>query len=100
VHSPNGHFVAVIGDREYKSIVNGILFAWAPDASTYAVLGSTIKLTLYKSLKERPGVGMKGVSLHGGTLYLLVFVSPLITMHNISRSRNWELFHSELGNLT
>ncbi|KAG1834941.1 coatomer WD associated region-domain-containing protein [Suillus subalutaceus] len=70
LHSPNGHFVTVVGDGEFiiytvfawreKVFESGTGFMWAGDSNTYAVLESNVKLHVFKNFKERGGVGMKG----------------------------------------
>ncbi|EIN11093.1 coatomer beta' subunit [Punctularia strigosozonata HHB-11173 SS5] len=84
LHSPNGRFVAVVGDGEYivytalawrnKSFGTGSGFAWAGDSNTYAVLEGKTKIRMYKNFKERAGAGMKGAGswsiegIYGGPL--------------------------------
>lgn len=63
-HSPNGRFVAVVGDGEYiiytalawrnKAYGSGLDFVWAQDSSEYAVLESPSSVRVYKNFKERP----------------------------------------------
>ncbi|KAH9482103.1 Coatomer subunit beta' [Psilocybe cubensis] len=75
-HSPNGRFVAALGDGEYiiytalawrnKAFGAAISFAWAADSNTYAVLESRVKIKIFRSFRERPGVGVKGVGGGGG----------------------------------
>ncbi|CAD6983728.1 unnamed protein product [Tilletia controversa] len=81
VHSPNGRFVAVVGDGEYiiytalvwrnKAFGPGFGFAWASDSNTYAVKESDSKIKVFKNFKERPNlipIGYKIVDVKGGNL--------------------------------
>jgi coatomer subunit beta' len=86
VHSPNGRFVAVVGDGEYivytalawrnKAFGPGSSFAWADDSSTYAVQEGRLKIRVFRNFRERKdgGGALKGVGafalegLHGGPL--------------------------------
>ncbi|CAD7062085.1 unnamed protein product [Tilletia caries] len=66
VHSPNGCFVAVVGDGEYiiytalvwrnKAFGPGFGFAWASDSNTYVVKESDSKIKVFKNFKERPNL--------------------------------------------
>ncbi|CAD6966375.1 unnamed protein product, partial [Tilletia laevis] len=81
VHSPNGRFVAVVGDGEYiiytvlvwhnKAFGPGFGFAWASDSNTYVVKESDSKIKIFKNFKERPNlipIGYKIVDVKGGNL--------------------------------
>ncbi|CAD6947108.1 unnamed protein product, partial [Tilletia laevis] len=81
VHSPNGCFVAVVGDGEYiiytalvwrnKAFGPGFGFAWASDSNTYVVKESDSKIKVFKNFKERPNlipIGYKIVDVKGGNL--------------------------------
>ncbi|KAE8270045.1 hypothetical protein A4X09_0g2285 [Tilletia walkeri] len=81
VHSPNGRFVAVVGDGEYiiytalvwrnKAFGPGFGFAWASDSNTYAVKESDSKIKVFKNFKERPNLipnAYKIVDVKGGNL--------------------------------
>lgn len=80
-HSPNGRFIAAIGDGEYiiytalrlnnKAFGSALDFVWASNSNEYAIRESTTSIRLYKNFKERPGVlnvpfAMEG--LYGGHL--------------------------------
>lgn len=62
VHSPNGRFVAVVGDGEYviytalawrnKSFGKCHDFVWGPDSNSYAIVSETGQVKYYKNFKE------------------------------------------------
>ena len=70
-HSPNGRFVAVIGDGEYviytslawrnKAFGNCKDFVWGPDSNSYAIITNDGRIEFYKNFKV---VQNWNVSLH------------------------------------
>jgi coatomer subunit beta' len=84
IHSPNGRFVAAVGDGEYivytalawrnKAFGAGGAFAWAADSNTYAVAEGRSKVRVWRAFKERTSPALKGVGgfnvegLYGGPL--------------------------------
>lgn len=62
VHSPNGRFVAVVGDGEYviytalawrnRSFGKCHGFVWGPDSNSYATVDETGQVKFYKNFKE------------------------------------------------
>lgn len=91
-HSPNGRFVALVGDNEWviytalawrnKAFGPGLAFAWASDNNTYAVLETKVKVKMFKNFKEKVfssssagpgslskgGIGAQMEGVYGGTL--------------------------------
>jgi coatomer subunit beta' len=88
-HNPNGRFVVVCGDGEYiiytamalrnKSFGSALEFAWAADASEYAVRESSSSIKLFKNFKEKksfkPEFGAEAI--FGGQLLGVKSVSGL-----------------------
>ncbi|GMM54536.1 coatomer subunit beta' [Maudiozyma humilis] len=64
-HSPNGRFVAVVGDGEYviytalawrnKAFGKCKDFVWGPDSNSYALIDTDGSVKLYKNFKEVTG---------------------------------------------
>lgn len=62
VHSPNGRFVAVVGDGEYviytalawrnRSFGKCHGFVWGPDSNSYAIVDETGQIKFFKNFKE------------------------------------------------
>ncbi|CAR30990.1 hypothetical protein ZYGR_0P02940 [Zygosaccharomyces rouxii] len=62
VHSPNGRFVAVVGDGEYviytalawrnRSFGKCHGFVWGPDSNSYAIVDETGQVRYFKNFKE------------------------------------------------
>ena len=79
-HSPNGRFVAVVGDGEWcvytalawraKAYGSGLDFAWADDSSSFAVRESPGVVKLFRGFKEADTLrlGFSAEGLHGGAL--------------------------------
>lgn len=83
MHSPNGRFVAAVGDGEYiiytalawrnKAFGSALDFAWGSKDNTddYAIRESTMSVKIFKKFKERPGgldVGFSAEGISGGVL--------------------------------
>ncbi|KAI8867406.1 Coatomer, beta' subunit [Ramicandelaber brevisporus] len=101
-HSPNGRFVAALGDSEYiiytalawrnKAFGSGLDFAWAPDSNEYAVRESTLRVKLYRSFKERTTpeplskIGFSVEGMYGGAL-LALRGNSFLSLHD------WESGH-------
>lgn len=82
IHSPNGRFVAVVGDGEYiiytalawrnKSFGQAAELAWTQDSNEYAIRTSNGAIRSYRNFTERPAshfnVGFAATRIFGGTL--------------------------------
>ncbi|CCD26657.1 coatomer subunit beta' NDAI_0I00880 [Naumovozyma dairenensis CBS 421] len=81
IHSPNGRFVAVLGDSEYviytalawrnKSFGEASAFVWGPDSNSYAVIQRG-KILYYKNFKLVQSV------TYGGIFAYELFAGPLL----------------------
>ena len=78
IHSPNGRFVAVLGDDKYsilttlgfrtKAFGKGFKFAWAQNSTNYAVLDVVGSVQLYQNFELDKTIDRFCKKIWGGTL--------------------------------